>query len=55
MSNVTKTCIFLLFSLSAWVFYGTIRGANMWLFICMYWFVLMVKNSIDLMNARNQK
>ena len=42
-----KQLIILLMVISAIVFIGVLVGANMWLFIGLYWLVLTIKNALD--------
>ena len=32
---------------AAWVFYGLGRRKNMWLWICLYWVLLTLKNGVS--------
>lgn len=49
MMTVSQILVLALMADAAWVFAGLARKKNRWLWICLYWAILTVKNLIDFM------
>ena len=49
MLTVSQGLVILLMLDAAWVFAGLIRQKNRWAWICLYWFILTLKNLADLL------
>ena len=47
MLTVSQCFVALLMLDAAWVFFGLIRQKNRWAWICLYWFLLTLKNLAD--------
>lgn len=52
--RMSAICVFMLMVLSGVVFIGQVRHANVWLYICAYWFVVLVKNLLDWVASHDQ-
>lgn len=46
---ISQFLVLLLMLDAAWVAYGLMRKKNRWLWICIYWILLTMKNYADLM------
>ena len=55
MNMVTQILIILLMVDAGYVAYGQITHGNVWPFICAYWVILTVKNTIDVIKRRSDE
>ena len=50
MLTVSQILVLLLMADAAWVFFGLIRQKNRWVWICLYWAILTLKNLADFLH-----